>query len=73
MVDGLKGQAIETFNIGLQWLMDLKDKQLKHSILDCSGCLRNESWRGTLAIFPVGNVPSPRFPTTNKSRVNGFS
>ena len=34
------------------WL-DLKDRQLKHSIFDCNGCLRNESWKNALAMFPV--------------------
>ena len=33
--------------------VDLKEKQFKHSIFDCSGCLRNESWKDTLAMFPV--------------------
>ena len=33
--------------------VDLKDTQRKHSTLDCNGCLRSESWKDALAMFPV--------------------
>ena len=39
----------------LQNLVDLKDRQLKNSILDCNGYLRNESCKDALAMLPVRN------------------
>ena len=31
----------------------LNDRQLNYSIFDCSGCLRNDSWKDALVFFPV--------------------
>lgn len=39
----------------LQNLVDLKDRQLKNSILDCNGYLSNESCKDALAMLPVRN------------------
>ena len=33
--------------------VDLKERKVKHSIFDCSSCLRNESWKDALTMFPV--------------------
>ena len=46
-----KRHVMDIFSLK-NWV-DVKDKQFKHSIFDCSGCLRNESWKDTLAMFPV--------------------
>ena len=36
----------------LQNWVNLRDRQSKHTIFDCQGCLQNETWRDALAMFP---------------------
>ena len=46
-----KRYVMDTFSLG-NWL-GLKDRQLKHTIFDCKGCLENEKWKDALAMLPV--------------------
>ena len=46
-----KRHVMDTFSLG-NWL-DLKDRQLKHTIFDCKGCLENEKWKDPLDMLPV--------------------
>ena len=46
-----KRHVMDIFSLK-NWV-DLKDRQLRHSIFDCKGCLRNESWKDALAVFPA--------------------
>ena len=46
-----KRHVMDIFSLK-NWV-DLKDRQRKHSIFDCNGCLRSESWRDALAMFTV--------------------
>ena len=46
-----KKHVMDTFSLG-NWV-DLKDRQLKHTIFDCKGCLESESWKDALAMLPL--------------------
>ena len=46
-----KRHVMDIFSLK-NWV-DLKERKFEHSIFDCSGCLRNESWKDALAMFPV--------------------
>ena len=51
-----KCHVMNTFSLK-NWV-DLKDRQLKYSILDfdCNGCLCHDSWKIAVAMFPVQSV-----------------
>ena len=42
---------MDTFSLG-NWV-DVKDKQLKHTIFDCKGSVENKNWKDALAMLPV--------------------
>ena len=46
-----KRHVMDTFSLGNS--VGLKDRQLKHTIFDCKGCLENEKWKDALAMLPM--------------------